>query len=198
MFKRLVPTLILYTLSLSAFEKLPQEYTVCFGSKEAPVEIIQYFSLTCPHCVSLFRTDFPEIKKDFIDAAKIKYTFHPVPMDLPTLQLMICLEKLPNSEKQILLKVMLEELDLEHPEITPILLKYAMQLLKKPVLDLESDEAIKEASAFDAATKFVLQQDIPKSIPSLQIENSIVCQSPEYSFIASLITQIIDEVSYEY
>ena len=43
------------------------------GDPDAPVHVIEYASLTCPHCAQ-FQTDiFPELKKDYIDTGKITY-----------------------------------------------------------------------------------------------------------------------------
>ncbi len=43
------------------------------GDKNAKVRVMEYFSLTCPHCAYFNREIFPELKKLFIDNNKIAY-----------------------------------------------------------------------------------------------------------------------------
>jgi protein-disulfide isomerase len=44
-----------------------------FGDKSSKVVIIEYFSLTCPHCAYFHQKIFPSIKKKYIDTNKIAY-----------------------------------------------------------------------------------------------------------------------------
>jgi protein-disulfide isomerase len=37
--------------------------------------VIEYGSLTCPHCATFSREIFPELKKDYIDTGKIRFIF---------------------------------------------------------------------------------------------------------------------------
>jgi protein-disulfide isomerase len=39
------------------------------------VPVIEYGSLTCPHCAVFSREIFPELKKDFIDTGKVRFIF---------------------------------------------------------------------------------------------------------------------------
>ncbi|MCJ9429402.1 DsbA family protein [Kordiimonas marina] len=48
---------------------------VVYGDANAPVEIIEYASITCPHCAQFYRDEFPELKKEFIDTGKVKFIF---------------------------------------------------------------------------------------------------------------------------
>lgn len=52
----------------SAFEKLNDKYLVSYGDPKAPMQIVEYFSFQCPHCLSLFRKDFKRIEEAFIDS----------------------------------------------------------------------------------------------------------------------------------
>jgi protein-disulfide isomerase len=44
-----------------------------FGNEDAKVVLVEYFSPTCPHCVSYHKRIFPELKKKYIDTGKIAY-----------------------------------------------------------------------------------------------------------------------------
>ena len=39
------------------------------------VPVVEYGSLTCPHCAVFSREIFPELKKDYIDTGKVRYIF---------------------------------------------------------------------------------------------------------------------------
>jgi protein-disulfide isomerase len=45
------------------------------GSDTAPVTIIEYASLTCPHCREFAVKTFPELKKRYIDTGKVRFIF---------------------------------------------------------------------------------------------------------------------------
>ncbi|HJT07729.1 MAG TPA: thioredoxin domain-containing protein, partial [Stellaceae bacterium] len=40
------------------------------GKADAPVTIIEYASLTCPHCAAFDRETLPKIKENWIDTGK--------------------------------------------------------------------------------------------------------------------------------
>ncbi len=45
------------------------------GDPSAPVTMIEYGSLTCPHCAAFSKETLPELKKAYIDAGKVRYIF---------------------------------------------------------------------------------------------------------------------------
>ena len=51
------------------------------GNSDAPITIIEYASLTCPHCASFHAETLPEIKKDWIETGKAKMIFRDYPLD---------------------------------------------------------------------------------------------------------------------
>jgi protein-disulfide isomerase len=57
------------------------EGDVVLGSDKAPVTIIEYASMTCPHCAHFSETTFPELKKRYIDTGKVRFIFREFPFD---------------------------------------------------------------------------------------------------------------------
>ena len=51
------------------------------GEPDAPVTIIEYASLTCPHCAAFHKQVYPEIKSEYIDTGKAKLIFREFPFD---------------------------------------------------------------------------------------------------------------------
>jgi protein-disulfide isomerase len=57
------------------------EPDVVLGSDKAPVTIIEYASMTCPHCAHFSETTFPELRKRYIDTGKVRFTLRSFPLD---------------------------------------------------------------------------------------------------------------------
>ncbi|EFL88904.1 DsbA family protein [Ahrensia sp. R2A130] len=76
------------TFSLPAFAQsveglmnnIPLEDKV-MGQADAPVTIVEYASMTCPHCKTFHDTILPDLKKDYIETGKAKYILRPFPFD---------------------------------------------------------------------------------------------------------------------
>jgi protein-disulfide isomerase len=51
------------------------------GKAGAPVSIIEYASLTCPHCAAFEHDTLPTIRKDWIDTGKAKLIYRDYPLD---------------------------------------------------------------------------------------------------------------------
>jgi protein-disulfide isomerase len=51
------------------------------GPADAPVTIVEYASMTCPHCSHFHETTYPEMKKKYIDTGKVRFIFREFPLD---------------------------------------------------------------------------------------------------------------------
>lgn len=51
------------------------------GKKDAPVTIVEYASLTCPHCANFHTKELPQLKKDYIDTGKVRLVYRDFPLD---------------------------------------------------------------------------------------------------------------------
>jgi|RhiMethySRZTD1v2_1073278.scaffolds.fasta_scaffold01101_30 protein-disulfide isomerase len=51
------------------------------GNADAPVTIVEYFSLGCPHCKHFHEDILPQLKKDYIDTGKARLVFRDFPLD---------------------------------------------------------------------------------------------------------------------
>lgn len=51
------------------------------GDPKAKVKIIEYASLSCPHCANFHKETFPELKKRYIDTGKAAFVFRHYPLN---------------------------------------------------------------------------------------------------------------------
>ncbi|MEM8856293.1 MAG: DsbA family protein [Pseudomonadota bacterium] len=59
-------------------EPLPD---VILGDENAPVTIIEYASMTCPHCASFHNGTFKDLKTEYIDTGQVKFILREFPFD---------------------------------------------------------------------------------------------------------------------
>lgn len=66
----------------SEVEQKAAEITdMVMGSLDAPVSVVEYASFTCPHCASFHSNQFKQLKANYIDTGKVKFTFREVYFD---------------------------------------------------------------------------------------------------------------------
>jgi protein-disulfide isomerase len=57
------------------------EREVSIGRPNAPVTIVEFASITCPHCARFNANVFPVLKTRYIDTGKARYVFREVPIN---------------------------------------------------------------------------------------------------------------------
>jgi protein-disulfide isomerase len=55
---------------------------MALGPTNASVTIIEYASMTCPHCAAFNEKVFPKIRSEYIDTGRIRYVFREFPLDV--------------------------------------------------------------------------------------------------------------------
>ena len=51
------------------------------GDPDAKVTIVEYFSMTCPHCARFHTEVLPKLKESYVDTGKVKIEFKDFPLD---------------------------------------------------------------------------------------------------------------------
>ena len=51
------------------------------GSADAPNTVIEYSSMTCPHCANFHTNVLPDLKAKYIDTGKVRYIIREFPLD---------------------------------------------------------------------------------------------------------------------
>lgn len=52
-----------------------------FGAADAPVTVIEYASLTCPHCRTFHVSTWPAVKERYVDTGKVRFIMREFPFD---------------------------------------------------------------------------------------------------------------------
>lgn len=72
---------------------------IVVGKADAPVTIVEYGSLTCPHCAAFQNKKFPELKKEWIDSGKVKLVFRHFPIDMTAMGAAVLVSCLPEQDR---------------------------------------------------------------------------------------------------
>ena len=54
---------------------------IVLGDPDADTIIVEYASMTCPHCAHFYKEIFPDVKKKYIDTGKARFIFREFPLD---------------------------------------------------------------------------------------------------------------------
>jgi protein-disulfide isomerase len=63
---------------LMAKEALPD---IVQGKADAPITIVEYASMTCPHCAAFQAETYPVLVKKYIDTGKVRFILREFPLD---------------------------------------------------------------------------------------------------------------------
>ena len=54
---------------------------MAIGKADAPVTIVEYMSMTCPHCAHFHNTTFDAIKAKYVESGKVRFVLREFPFD---------------------------------------------------------------------------------------------------------------------
>ena len=119
-------TLCLFPKTILAKQNNDELKRYFLGSKNAPIKIKEYFSLTCGHCANFHNKTLPQLKKKYIDTGKVQLEFVDYPLDRLAIIAAALARTIPTEQGYI--------------EAIAILLKKQKQWAysKKPIVELQS------------------------------------------------------------
>jgi protein-disulfide isomerase len=202
MFYRVLAASIVCSQALFAIEYLSDDYCIIYSDKQSQGSkrsVVEYFSFSCPNCASLFREEFEEVKKEFINgnqSSAIQWKFHPIPLDFTTIQAMTCLGKLTNNQKQVFLEAILSDPDYLDPEIAPRAMQKAMDYfgvnhtVPLTIQDLEGDPLLEQAFAY------IQKNDLIKAVPTIECDGKVYSEFPDLEFLRVLLTKGVSNAKF--
>src|SRR5947209_12656511 len=78
------------------------------GQPDAPITIVEYASLSCPHCANFSKTVLPKLKEKWIDGGKAKLVLRDFPLDEPALRAAMVARCVPPERFYPLVETMFE------------------------------------------------------------------------------------------
>lgn len=84
---------------------------MALGRPDAPLTIVQYASMTCPHCRHFHAKTYPLLKKEFIDTGKVRYILREFPIGKQSGQATIALRCAPPDKYFALYGKLMEQQD---------------------------------------------------------------------------------------
>ena len=73
----LLPSAVVAASDIIAHAQAPR----LLGRDDAPIQVIEFFSMTCSHCGSFHKNTFPQIKTRLIDQGVVRFEMRAFPLD---------------------------------------------------------------------------------------------------------------------
>ncbi len=101
--------------NLAYSQSLPPDSVISseriLGQPKAPIELIEYASLTCPHCAKFHNGPWVKIKKEYVDTGKAKLIYRDFPTDQLALAASMIARCAPKTRYFGIVKIMFETQD---------------------------------------------------------------------------------------
>jgi len=67
------------------------------GRPDAPVQVLEFFSLTCSHCAAFYRDTMPQVKQRLVEPGTVRFVYRDFPLDRLALAAAIVSRSLPSE-----------------------------------------------------------------------------------------------------
>ncbi|NGX50727.1 MAG: hypothetical protein K1060chlam2_00577 [Chlamydiae bacterium] len=175
------------TIFARDFNTLPDCYRVQVGQASATSTIVEYFSLSCPLCLKLIKQEFREIYEKHVQTGEISWEFHPDPQDISTLQLMVCLEKLPQSKRWPFFWKIAQSVKAGAPGRSCFFMQELMKHYERPLPLLHDIHFLETTRAYRESYKYLKQNGIPSELPAIEQDGTSIKGLPTKNLIAKIL-----------
>jgi protein-disulfide isomerase len=88
------------------FVYAPKPTDVTLGKKNAPVVVVEYASLSCPHCSHFYNDALPQLTEKYIDTGKVLFVYRSYPLNAPALKAAELVQCADKDSRHIFVKVL--------------------------------------------------------------------------------------------
>ena len=152
------------------------------GNPKAKIEVIEYASLSCPHCAHFNEAVFPTLKAKYIDTGKVRYTLKEMltePATVAAAGFMLARCAGPDKYFKVVDEVFRSQPRWQQGNIKPILEEIGAA---NGVDAAKFDACLKDQAAIDAVTaraQRAAEQDGVNSTPTLFINGKRIENTPQ-------------------
>lgn len=68
-------------VNVDALLKEPELGDMALGPDDAAVTIVEYASMSCPHCASFHNNTWKDLKSEYVDSGKVRFIFREFPLN---------------------------------------------------------------------------------------------------------------------
>lgn len=79
------------------------------GAEDAPIQIAEYYSMTCGHCAAFHNDVFPMVQSKLIDSGIVRFEMRPFPLDGLALRAHALVRSVPQQKFFPLVKILLAQ-----------------------------------------------------------------------------------------
>jgi protein-disulfide isomerase len=105
---------------------------MALGSAKAPITIVEYSSMTCPHCAAFSENVFPMLQSKYIDTGKVRFVSRAFPLDIAAASATMLARCIANGDGP------------KYFDATTILFKRQGELAERPLDTLKSVGSVSE------------------------------------------------------
>jgi protein-disulfide isomerase len=99
---------------------------MALGSAKAPITIVEYSSMTCPHCAAFSENVFPMLQSKYIETGKVRFVSRAFPLDVAAASATMLARCVANSDAP------------KYFDATTMLFKRQGELVERPLDTLKS------------------------------------------------------------
>ncbi len=70
------------------------------GDKAARIKVVEYASLSCPHCADFYVKEIPKLKAEFIDSGKVVLVYRHFPLNAPAMKAAMIVQCAPKEHRE--------------------------------------------------------------------------------------------------
>jgi protein-disulfide isomerase len=161
----LLPTPVLAQSAAALVAKPGALPDMALGSAKAPITVVEYSSMTCPHCAAFSENVFPMLQSKYIDTGKVRFVSRAFPLDIAAASATMLARCIANGDGP------------KYFDATTILFKRQGELTERPLDTLKSvgehfgmsGEAV-EACEQDAALLDKIKADQQFAFDQLKVD----------------------------
>ena len=168
---------------------------IVLGKPDAPVTVIEYASMTCPHCAHFSKTTFPDLKTKYIDTGKVRFIFREFPLDelaAAAAMLARCIDKTNGEKAMAVIEVLFasqEKWAVRNP------LPQLQQLTRQAGMSQQAfDECLKDQTLYNnvlAMRERASKEYKVESTPTLFVNGKMIKGGVEINELAKVIDPLL-------